>query len=49
MIGQIERPGSRVAPPAAATGPLPPGHPPVLREKIGVILSNLGTPDGTSY
>ena len=31
------------------TGPLPPGHPPVATPRIGVILSNLGTPDGTSY
>jgi ferrochelatase len=29
--------------------PLPPGHPPVKRRKIGVLLMNLGTPEGTSY
>jgi ferrochelatase len=28
---------------------LPPGHPPVKRRKIGVLLMNLGTPEGTSY
>jgi protoporphyrin/coproporphyrin ferrochelatase len=28
---------------------LPPGHPPVLSRKIGVLLVNLGTPDATSY
>lgn len=34
---------------ARATGPLPAGHPPVRQGRIGVILSNLGTPDGTDY
>jgi protoporphyrin/coproporphyrin ferrochelatase len=29
--------------------PLPPGHPPLKRRKIGVLLMNLGTPEGTSY
>lgn len=33
----------------ATTGPLPPGHPVVQRRKIGVLLSNLGTPDATDY
>jgi protoporphyrin/coproporphyrin ferrochelatase len=28
---------------------LPPGHPPVLPKKIGVLLVNLGTPEATSY
>lgn len=28
---------------------LPPDHPPVLARKIGVLLVNLGTPDGTDY
>lgn len=28
---------------------LPPGHPPVLPPKVGVLLLNLGTPDGTDY
>jgi protoporphyrin/coproporphyrin ferrochelatase len=28
---------------------LPPGHPPVNLGKIGILLINLGTPDGTSY
>ncbi|WP_118138081.1 ferrochelatase [Oceanicella sp. SM1341] len=27
----------------------PEGHPPVARAKVGVILANLGTPDGTDY
>ncbi|HEX2529079.1 MAG TPA: ferrochelatase [Geminicoccus sp.] len=48
MIGQIERPSAK-APATSPTGELPPGHPPVATPKIGVILSNLGTPDGTSY
>ncbi len=33
----------------AATGPLPPGHPAVKPRKVGVLLSNLGTPDATDY
>ena len=33
----------------AETGPLPPGHPPVRARRIGVLLSNLGTPDATDY
>lgn len=28
---------------------LPPGHPPLPDRKIGVLLTNLGTPDGTDY
>jgi ferrochelatase len=28
---------------------LPPGHPPVPRRRIGVLLVNLGTPDATDY
>ncbi|MEM8949405.1 MAG: ferrochelatase [Pseudomonadota bacterium] len=28
---------------------LPPDHPPVLPEKVGVLLLNLGTPDSTGY
>ena len=28
---------------------LPPDHPPVLTPKVGVLLLNLGTPDGTDY
>ena len=36
-------------PPRPATGHLPPDHPVVARGKIGVLLLNLGTPDGTSY
>ncbi len=34
---------------AAATGPLPPDHPVVKPRKVGVLLSNLGTPDATDY
>ena len=30
-------------------GPLPKGHPPVTIGKVGVMLVNLGTPDGTDY
>jgi ferrochelatase len=32
-----------------AVGPLPEGHPVVKIGKIGVLLTNLGTPDGTDY
>lgn len=34
---------------ARATGPLPAAHPMVKTKKIGVLLVNLGTPDGTTY
>ncbi|MEO9340644.1 ferrochelatase [Mesorhizobium sp. SB112] len=34
---------------AKAIGPLPSGHPPVMPPKVGVLLVNLGTPDGTDY
>jgi ferrochelatase len=33
----------------ATTSHLPPGHPPVKFGKVGVLLVNLGTPDGTDY
>ncbi len=33
----------------AATGPLPEGHPVVKRRRVGVLLTNLGTPDATDY
>ncbi|MCC0027654.1 MAG: ferrochelatase [Zhengella sp.] len=32
-----------------AVGPLPADHPPVKIGKVGVLLVNLGTPDGTDY
>ena len=34
---------------AKAVGPLPAEHPPVHVGKVGVLLVNLGTPDGTDY
>jgi ferrochelatase len=34
---------------ARKIGPLPEGHPPVKIHKVGVMLVNLGTPDGTDY
>lgn len=34
---------------ARAIGPLPVGHPAVKPRKVGVLLVNLGTPDGTTY
>lgn len=34
---------------AKAIGPLPAGHPPVKQGKVGVVLINLGTPEGTDY
>lgn len=39
----------RPAASSTAIGPLPPGHPPVKPKKVGVLLVNLGTPDGTDY
>ena len=38
-----------IAPISAKPGPLPVGHPPVLPRRIGVLLTNLGTPEGTDY
>jgi ferrochelatase len=35
--------------PSREIGPLPPNHPPIPSPKVGVLLVNLGTPDGTSY
>jgi hypothetical protein len=32
-----------------AIGELPAKHPPVKIQKMGVLLVNLGTPDGTDY
>ena len=37
------------APRASAVGPLPAGHPAVKPRRIGVLLTNLGTPDATDY
>ena len=34
---------------AKAAGPQPAGHPPVKAGRIGVMLVNLGTPDGTDF
>lgn len=34
---------------AKSIGPLPDGHPPVKIHKVGVLLINLGTPDGTDF
>ena len=34
---------------ASAVGPLPEGHPPVKARRVGVLLTNLGTPDATDY
>src|SRR5262245_18969036 len=34
---------------AKATGPMPAGHKPVKAGKVGVLLVNLGTPDGTDF
>ena len=40
-----ERPGATTSPAA----PLPADHPPLRPQRIGVLLLNLGTPDGTDY
>ena len=42
-------PPKAVSPAAPDAAALPPGHPPVQRRRIGVLLSNLGTPDATDY
>lgn len=36
-------------PTTEAIGPLPDEHPPVPEKKVGVLLVNLGTPEGTGY
>lgn len=36
-------------PDTRAIGPLPDGHPPVRDKKVGALLVNLGTPEGTGY
>jgi protoporphyrin/coproporphyrin ferrochelatase len=42
--------GQAMSPPHAIEQPvLPPGHPPILPRKRGVLLVNLGTPEATSY
>ena len=35
--------------PVPAAAPLPEGHPPVPAAKIGILIANLGTPDGYTY
>jgi protoporphyrin/coproporphyrin ferrochelatase len=37
------------SPAAAAVSPRPTGHPPVKSGRIGVLIVNLGTPEGTDY
>ncbi|MDX6752045.1 ferrochelatase [Geminicoccaceae bacterium 1502E] len=39
----------REAPGETATGPMPAGHPRIPAARTGVVLLNLGTPDGTGY
>ena len=40
---------TRSLPLPGTIGPLPDGHPSVMQGKVGVLLVNLGTPDGTDY
>lgn len=40
---------TRSIPIPGAIGPLPDRHPTVVQGKVGVLLVNLGTPDGTDY
>ena len=40
---------AKTAPLPLAPNQLPPGHPPVLQPRVGVLLVNLGTPEATSY
>ncbi len=39
----------KIEPQTASVSHLPAGHPPVKPRRIGVLLVNLGTPDGTDY
>ena len=41
--------GAEVVPLRGGSGPLPGGHPRVEPPRIGVVLLNLGTPEGTGY
>ncbi len=43
------KPKMDAVPAGTATGLLPPGHPMVKPRRIGVLLTNLGTPDATDY
>ena len=50
----LEAPEKTAAPSSATKAaplpnPLPAGHPPVKPRRVGVLLINLGTPDGTDY
>lgn len=40
---------SQTEPSTLTAAPLPPDHPPIAPARIGVVLINLGTPDGTDY
>ena len=51
MVGQSISGSERLPGPQAAkaTGLLPAGHPVVTKPRVGVLLVNLGTPDGTGF
>lgn len=49
MLDRPQSPSPAGAPSGAPLPPLPDGHPEVARGKVGVLLLNLGTPDGTDY
>ena len=51
MVGQNDSGAQRLtgARQARTIGPLPAGHPVVAKPGIGVLLVNLGTPDGTGF
>ena len=51
MVGQNISGSERLPGPQAAkaTGPIPAGHPVVTKPRVGVLLVNLGTPDGTDF
>ena len=46
---QFAATGQNTAPPSSSTLHLPADHPKVAVGKVGVLLINLGTPDGTDY
>ena len=48
-VGSDAVPTARAKSPTSSTRHLPPSHPALPSAKIGVLLLNLGTPDGTDY
>ncbi|WP_299870263.1 ferrochelatase [uncultured Hoeflea sp.] len=49
MDATLHHPETQTDQASRAVGILPPDHPPVRIQKVGVLLVNLGTPDATDY